>query len=204
MQLIVPDFNPRVWSVRNRRSRSPAQYGSPPVPAHGREAVMSATTGLGVSVPANSRGWVRCRSMKEMNRLRSASPPATSPSRPRPSSTAARSSPGPRAAPGPASTATSGARGRRSTWRWTRLGNLLALHVTPADPARAGPGRMPLREVQEVTGDLPTGFLRSVTPATMRTDAASYGIHLVVVSLAEAKKGFVLLPRRWVVERSYG
>ena len=35
-------------------------------------------------------------------------------------------------------------------------------------------------------------------------DAASYGIHLVVVSLAEAKKGFVLLPRRWVVERSYG
>ncbi len=35
-------------------------------------------------------------------------------------------------------------------------------------------------------------------------DAASYGIHLVVVSLPEAKKGFVLLPRRWVVERSYG
>jgi hypothetical protein len=26
----------------------------------------------------------------------------------------------------------------------------------------------------------------------------------VVVSLPEAKKGFVLLPRRWVVERSYG
>ncbi len=33
-------------------------------------------------------------------------------------------------------------------------------------------------------------------------DAASYGIHLEVVSLPEAKKGFVLLPRRWVVERS--
>jgi transposase len=35
-------------------------------------------------------------------------------------------------------------------------------------------------------------------------DAASNGIHLVVVSLPEAKRGFVLLPRRWVVERSYG
>jgi transposase len=35
-------------------------------------------------------------------------------------------------------------------------------------------------------------------------DAASYGIHLEVVSLSQAKRGFVLLPRRWVVERSYG
>src|SRR4051794_404236 len=33
-------------------------------------------------------------------------------------------------------------------------------------------------------------------------DAASYGIHLVVVGLPEVKKGFVLLPRRCVVERS--
>jgi transposase len=35
-------------------------------------------------------------------------------------------------------------------------------------------------------------------------DAASYGIHLAVVSLPEAKKGFVILPRRWVVERPFG
>jgi len=27
---------------------------------------------------------------------------------------------------------------------------------------------------------------------------------LEVIKLAEAKKGFVLLPRRWVVERSFG
>ncbi len=32
--------------------------------------------------------------------------------------------------------------------------------------------------------------------------AAAVGIELVVVRLPEAKKGFVLLPRRWVVERS--
>jgi transposase len=30
-----------------------------------------------------------------------------------------------------------------------------------------------------------------------------HGIHLEVVKLLEAKRGFVLLPRRWVVERSF-
>ncbi len=30
-----------------------------------------------------------------------------------------------------------------------------------------------------------------------------HGIHLQVVKHTEAKRGFVLLPRRWVVERSF-
>ena len=34
-------------------------------------------------------------------------------------------------------------------------------------------------------------------------DAQEAGIQLIVVKLPEAKKGFVLLPRRWVVERSF-
>ena len=34
--------------------------------------------------------------------------------------------------------------------------------------------------------------------------AQAQGIELVVVKLPEAKKGFVLLPRRWVIERSFG
>lgn len=34
--------------------------------------------------------------------------------------------------------------------------------------------------------------------------ASEHGIELQVVKLPEAKKGFVLLPRRWVVERSFG
>ena len=34
--------------------------------------------------------------------------------------------------------------------------------------------------------------------------AQEEGIELHVVKLPEAKKGFVLLPRRWVVERSFG
>jgi transposase len=33
--------------------------------------------------------------------------------------------------------------------------------------------------------------------------AEQHGIKLEVVKLPEAKKGFVLLPRRWVVERSF-
>jgi transposase len=34
--------------------------------------------------------------------------------------------------------------------------------------------------------------------------ARENGIELVVVKHTEAKKGFVLLPRRWVVERTFG
>ena len=34
--------------------------------------------------------------------------------------------------------------------------------------------------------------------------ASDEGIDLQVIKLQEAKKGFVLLPRRWVVERSFG
>ncbi len=35
-------------------------------------------------------------------------------------------------------------------------------------------------------------------------DAQARGIRLEVVKLPTAQKGFVLLPRRWVVERSFG
>ncbi len=36
-----------------------------------------------------------------------------------------------------------------------------------------------------------------------KNDAKEAGIELIIVKLSEAKKGFVLLPRRWVVERSF-
>ncbi|MFS3137460.1 transposase, partial [Gluconacetobacter sacchari] len=60
------------------------------------------------------------------------------------------------------------------------LGHLLALHVTPAD-----------------VGD--QGYTGEVAAAA----AAAEGIALHGVKLPEAKRGFVLLPRRWVVERSF-
>lgn len=34
--------------------------------------------------------------------------------------------------------------------------------------------------------------------------ARDNGVDLQIVKLPDAKKGFVLLPRRWVVERSFG
>lgn len=35
-------------------------------------------------------------------------------------------------------------------------------------------------------------------------DAEAHGIRLEVVKLPQAKQGIVLLPKRWVVERSFG
>ncbi len=85
------------------------------------------------------------------------------------------------------------------------LGHLLAAHVTPAtEPDRAQVSAL-ASAVQEVTGDSVTlaygdqGY-RGEEPAKA---AQAQGIRLEVVRLPEAKRGFVLLPRRWVVERSF-
>lgn len=86
------------------------------------------------------------------------------------------------------------------------LGNLLALHVTPADDQdRAQVGQL-AEQVQEVTGDhVEVAFVdQGYTGDTPAQEAEQHGMSLIVVKLPEAKKGFVLLPRRWVVERSFG
>ncbi len=86
------------------------------------------------------------------------------------------------------------------------LGNLLALLVTPANEQdRAQVGEL-AREVQEVTGEtVELAFVdQGYTGDTAAEEATTHGIRLEVVKLSEAKKGFVLLPRRWVVERSFG
>ena len=86
------------------------------------------------------------------------------------------------------------------------LGHLLALHVTPAHEQERDQVAVSSERVQEATGEsVELAFVdQGYTGDEPDADAASYGIRLVVVSLPEAKKGFVLLPRRWVVERSYG
>jgi len=85
------------------------------------------------------------------------------------------------------------------------LGHLLTLLVTPANEQdRAQVGELAQR-VQEVTGQ--SVELAFVDAAYTGDDpaqaAASQGMRLEVVKLPEAKRGFVLLPRRWVVERSF-
>lgn len=86
------------------------------------------------------------------------------------------------------------------------LGNLLALLVTPANEQdRAQVGQL-AEKVQSVTGEsVELAFVdQGYTGEAAQTQAAENGMRLEVVKLAEAKKGFVLLPRRWVVERSFG
>jgi transposase len=61
------------------------------------------------------------------------------------------------------------------------------------------------RQVQEVTDQLVEGaFLDPGYTGDEPAEAAqAEGLCLGVIKLQEAKKGFVLLPRRWVVERSF-
>lgn len=85
------------------------------------------------------------------------------------------------------------------------LGHLLALRVTAADEQeRAQVGAL-ADEVQRVTGETVTlAYVdQGYTGAPAAEAALTHGIQLEVVKLSEAKRGFVLLPRRWVVERSF-
>ncbi len=85
-----------------------------------------------------------------------------------------------------------------------RLGYLLALHVTPANAQDRAQVRHLAQAVQDATGDRVTlAFVdQGYTGEVPTADAAVHGIVLEVVKLPAAKRGFVLLPRRWVVERS--
>jgi transposase len=86
------------------------------------------------------------------------------------------------------------------------LGQLLALHVTPANEQDRAQVKTLVAQVQAVTGEsVEVAFGdQGDTGEQARKDAAEHGIALEVVKLPEVKKGFVLLPRRWVVERSIG
>jgi transposase len=85
------------------------------------------------------------------------------------------------------------------------LGELLAVLVTPADAQDRAQVKALAAVVQEVTGGtVEVGFVdQGYTGEQAEADAAAHGIRLEVVKLPEAKRGFVLLPRRWVVERSF-
>src|SRR5690606_30552462 len=86
------------------------------------------------------------------------------------------------------------------------LGHLLALLVTPANEQdRAQVGQL-AQAVQEATGQtVELAYVdQGYTGENTAQAAEAHGLHLEVVKLPEAKHGFVLLPRRWVVERSFG
>lgn len=85
------------------------------------------------------------------------------------------------------------------------LGHLLALKVTPANEQERAQVAALAADVQAATGQrVELAYVdQGYTGEQAEDDAADHGIHLEVVKLTEAKRGFVLLPRRWVVERSF-
>jgi transposase len=85
------------------------------------------------------------------------------------------------------------------------LGQLLALVVTPANEQDRAQVEPLAHAVQDATGEhvelvyVDQGYTGDV-PAEAAT---AEGLELHVVKLPDAKHGFVLLPRRWVAERSF-
>lgn len=86
------------------------------------------------------------------------------------------------------------------------LGHLLALRVTPANADDRSAVAALAEAVQDATNqNVDLAYVdQGYTGDRPAQAAAAHGITLDVVRLPEAKRGFVLLPRRWVVERSFG
>jgi transposase len=85
------------------------------------------------------------------------------------------------------------------------LGHLLTLRVTAAsEPDRAQVGTL-AAEVQALTGGtIELAWVdQGYTGAEPAAVAADHGVTLEVVARPEGQRGFVLLPRRWVIERSF-
>jgi transposase len=85
------------------------------------------------------------------------------------------------------------------------LGHLLALRVTTGKEQERNQVTDLAAAVQEATGQtVKLAYVdQGYTGDQPAADAAAHGVTLAVVKHDRAKKGFVLLPRRWVVERSF-
>jgi transposase len=96
-------------------------------------------------------------------------------------------------------------RGSKAHMAVGTLGHLLALPVTPANVQERTQVQQLAGQVQAATGEAVEVALadQGYTGDQPAQDAAVHGLQLEVVKLPAAKKGFVLLPRRWVVERSF-
>ena len=86
------------------------------------------------------------------------------------------------------------------------LGHLLTLVTTPANEQERAQVATLAHNVQEVCGQsVQIAFVdQGYTGEDAAQAAKQHGIRLEVVKHSKAKRGFVLLPRRWVVERTFG
>ena len=94
-----------------------------------------------------------------------------------------------------------GSQGHRAVDTW---GHVWAAHVAAASEQDRSQVSTLTAKVQEVIGDaVELAFVgQGYTGTQAAQDAQAQPMRLEVVKLTEAKKGFRLLPRRWVVERS--
>lgn len=85
------------------------------------------------------------------------------------------------------------------------LGHLLALCVTPASEQEREQVAALSERVQQATGQsVELAYVDQGYTGDRAAEAAeTHDIQLEVVKHPQAKRGFVLLPRRWVVERSF-
>ena len=85
------------------------------------------------------------------------------------------------------------------------LGHLLALHVTPANEQDRKQVDTLAEAIQEATGEsVELAYVdQGYTGEQPEQEAAEHSIRLEVVKHPETGRGFVLLPRRWVVERDF-
>lgn len=85
------------------------------------------------------------------------------------------------------------------------LGHLLAVIVTPASAQDRDAVAALARATQKATGEnVQVAYADGAYRGPQAHDAAQeHGIQLQVVMLPDTQKGFVLLPKRWVVERSF-
>jgi len=88
------------------------------------------------------------------------------------------------------------------------LGHLLDMVVTPADEQDRAQGGELAEALQAATGEtVDLAFVDQAYTGEAAADAAqAHGLELAVVKLPDAhgpKRGFVLLPKRWAVERDF-
>lgn len=85
------------------------------------------------------------------------------------------------------------------------LGHLMALKVTAANGGDREQVAALAEEIRQATGNtVELAYVdQGYTGAAAAEAAQQHGIRLEVVKHPMAKRGFVLLPRRWVVERSF-
>lgn len=85
------------------------------------------------------------------------------------------------------------------------LGHLLAARVSAASEQDRAQVTDLAAAVQDVTGHhVELAFVdQGYTGDTPAAAAQAQGVRLEVIKLPEARRGFVLLPRRWVAERSF-